>query len=325
MFKHLINIESIIFRGSSIGSIQPGTFSSLLKLKQLDLGMNKLKKIPLNEMKCLEVLKLDSNEIVSIEELFESMEKLKSTTLKELGLQCNRLGKLEADSFDCAPSLETLYLGGNTILAISDRAFNSLNNLKVLYISWPSRNEWPRISGSFDKNEPFLHIEDNTFSSLRSLRTLSLSTCKIQAISNQTFNGLVNLHTLNLSHNNLRRLDDNAFSFLSSLAHLDLSYNKLEAISKSAFNGLVNLIGLNLSSNEFESIDMCVFFNSDLDYLRRLNLNSQKLKVIELSDSKTKFSHLRHQLVVQINKSSQVQICSLLDKLVVDGFFLFEK
>jgi Leucine-rich repeat (LRR) protein len=299
----------------------------LLKLKQLDLGANNLKKIPLNEMKCLEVLKLDNNEIVSIEELFENMKrlKLKNTTLKELGLQRNRLGKLEADSFTCVPSLETLRLSNNTILTISAQSFNGLNNLKVLDISWTSRNEWPKISGSFDENEPFLHIEDNIFSSLRSLRTLTLRKCKIQTISIQTFNGLVNLHSLDLSYNNLRQLDDNVFSFLSSLARLDLSNSKLEAISKSAFSGLVNLTGVNLSMNQFVSIDMCVFFNSDLAYLRWVNLKSEKLKVIELSNPKTEFSHLNRQLVVQISEPIQVQRSSLLDELVEKCVVLFEK
>ncbi len=109
-FKQLVKVERIDFSGCVVSEIEPGTFSSLQKLKNLNLTKNSLIKIPSSEdLQNIEHLNLSENRIGSIGHVFIQ----KNTRLIMLDLSGNRLTELPANSFLGLGALRSLNFAHN--------------------------------------------------------------------------------------------------------------------------------------------------------------------------------------------------------------------
>ncbi|NXV13718.1 LRC19 protein, partial [Cepphus grylle] len=75
-----------------------------------------------------------------------------------------------------------------------------------------------------------LALSPAVFSNLRALRLLDLSSCSIAYLHTDTFKGLGNLHTLLLRNNSLQELEVPFFLPLKALFHLDLQHNALVSV-----------------------------------------------------------------------------------------------
>lgn len=76
-------------------------------------------------------------------------------------------------------------------------------------------------------NNALLALSPGIFSNLGALHMLDLSSCSITYLHKDTFKGLGNLHTLILRNNSLQELEVPFFLPLKSLFHLDLQHNAL--------------------------------------------------------------------------------------------------
>ncbi|NWY61534.1 CA210 protein, partial [Chionis minor] len=75
-----------------------------------------------------------------------------------------------------------------------------------------------------------LALSPALFSNLGALRLLDLSSCSITYLHTDTFQGLGNLHTLLLRNNSLQELEVPFFLPLKALSHLDLQHNALVSV-----------------------------------------------------------------------------------------------
>uniref|UniRef100_A0A3Q1BK86 EGF-like domain-containing protein n=2 Tax=Amphiprion ocellaris TaxID=80972 RepID=A0A3Q1BK86_AMPOC len=97
----------------------------------------------------------------------------------------------------------------------------------------------------------------------------------IVTLSQDDFNGLMELELLDLSQNELAEIPDGVFEMLSKLKNLDLSSNHITHISKDSFSGLVQLERLYLHANRIQSIHLEAF--DGLEMLLELKLQGNQL------------------------------------------------
>ncbi|NXN18267.1 LRC19 protein, partial [Indicator maculatus] len=79
-------------------------------------------------------------------------------------------------------------------------------------------------------NNALLALSPGIFSNLGALHLLDLSSCSISYVHTDTFKGLGNLHTLLLRNNSLQQLEVPFFLPLKALFHLDLQHNALVSV-----------------------------------------------------------------------------------------------
>lgn len=160
------------------------------------------------------------------------------------------------------PTVSKLQLRQNNLLYVSSNLFELCINVKELDLSKNHIN----------------NIEEKAFSSLKSLRILSLSQNKLPSIPAATRN-LPTLEELNLSHNEIQTLKCNDFANLTKLKELSLNQNSISAIDKFVFKGLIRLQVLKLHNNSISKLGDA--FKTHLPQLIQLRLNLNKLNAIK--------------------------------------------
>ncbi|NXN37361.1 LRC19 protein, partial [Rhinoptilus africanus] len=107
-----------------------------------------------------------------------------------------------------------------------DLSFNSLvmPHHGTLLVHFPSLRSLNLSSNAL------LALSPAVFSNLGALRLLDLSSCSIAYIHTDSFKGLGNLHTLLLRNNSLQELEVPFFLPLKALFHLDLQHNALVSV-----------------------------------------------------------------------------------------------
>ncbi len=128
-------------------------------------------------------------------------------------------------------------------------------------------------------------IEKFTFSQLKkNLAKIDLRRNHLKTINLNSFNDLVNLKELILSHNKINLIEDNSFKDLFNLIKLDLSGNEIKKINLNSFSGLKSIQFINLEGNLIDSIEDSSF--ESLSYLISLDLNYNQLLIINLNTFK---------------------------------------
>ncbi|NXX39674.1 CA210 protein, partial [Tricholaema leucomelas] len=102
----------------------------------------------------------------------------------------------------------------------------SFNSLVVPHHGTLLKN-FPSLHSLNLSNNALLALSPGIFSNLGALHMLDLSSCSITYLHKDTFKGLGNLHTLLLRNNSLQELGIPFFLPLKSLFHLDLQHNAL--------------------------------------------------------------------------------------------------
>lgn len=217
-------------------------------LEFLDLTGNHLLKLPsktFQYQKRLKEMRLNNNKIGQIEaDTFHGME-----SLQILNLRGNLVDQLEQNSFSSLLNLEELNLGQNRIALIHPDAFYRLYNLKILYLDDNSLTNIPaeaflpltNLAELFIGVNSFTTLEKNAFEKLKKLTTLSLNGAQLHNISSGAFTGLDSLRILDLSSNKLSRIPTKEMSILHRLEELLIGLNEFEIIPEKAFEGLSNL------------------------------------------------------------------------------------
>ncbi|GFO25043.1 leucine-rich repeat and immunoglobulin-like domain-containing nogo receptor-interacting protein 2 [Plakobranchus ocellatus] len=121
-------------------------------------------------------------------------------------------------------------------------------------------------------------IQDQAFIQLPELKSLDLSQNKIGRLETGSLEGLDNLLSLNLSHNQLSDLGM-ALTDLEKLTSLDLSINSLKIIPEGTFTNLSSLTYLKLDGNPVRVLHARSF--SGLSSLRELSMRDCSLKELD--------------------------------------------
>lgn len=122
-------------------------------------------------------------------------------------------------------------------------------------------------------------LEDNIFSSVPHIISLSLSKNEIKEISKDAFQGLENLKFLYLDNNEIFRIFPGTFDHLENLEVLDLSGNKLQILDKEIFARNLNLKRINLNDNRLMILEDSIFSKNNTK-LEQLLINNNKITAV---------------------------------------------
>ncbi|XP_049539613.1 uncharacterized protein LOC125953853 [Anopheles darlingi] len=159
------------------------------------------------------------------------------SALLSIQLNGNALRHLHGQAFLRQTSLQMVWLQDNRLATLDRTLFTELVHLEKLCL----------------RNNTLLAIEPGTFDPLVRLRLLDLSHNRLADLTEELFRGLTELEELQLGHNRLATLRPHVFGRLVGLRLLDLSYNDLQRLGPDTFQpGLpvssLNLRGCNLTS-----------------------------------------------------------------------------
>lgn len=182
----------------------------------------------------------------------------------ELEISNNHLTVVDLNSFSSFEMLTAINFRNNSISSLdTDTQVKSL----------PSRSV-----KTIDLSQNLLNKIPNTcFSIFTALQYLNLSHNKISSFDILTFEGVMELKTLDVSYNMLFEIG-NSFTRFMNLDELFLQNNKLTKLTDYNLITLLQLKNLNLSSNMIESFENNTFKN--LVMLEYLDLSNNKIEII---------------------------------------------
>ena len=301
---HYLNLSC-----NMIQSIIDKPFQVFKNLEILDLSGNRIDKIidpniftGLNNLK---ILNLQSNQII----LLNVLSLIPLENLEVLNFTWNLTRKNVLKIYKCLPSLKRLYLCCNKVKALEHNPLklNISNCLQLLDLQY---NKIERISDTF-------------FQSLINLKYLYLNSNLIETLNSYHFQSLHNLEYLNLSHNRIEILDDSLFLKLSNLKILKISNNNIWYLHTDLLKNLQSLQLLDLSNNKIVHVSSKIFkFNRRLTDLS-LRCNSIiKIGKFAFINSRFKCIDLTHNLLNDLSKlMSLMETCIdclyVIDKSVV--------
>ena len=249
-YRHQFEIESINLSWNKLEFIQGGVFHDMHRLAEVDLSHNMLINLP-----------LDSEYIYPFKNAYANQNILAYMTgIQVLNFSNNHLRNIPA-RFSTNGRLGILDLSSNEIMQVEELCFYELVGLVILDIS---RNYLQKLS--FGES-----LLDNGLVERHEVIKCSLS----------IFEGLNNLRTLNISHNNVTYLSQTAFCHLTRLEILDLAWNHIHFLSRNVFKNLGSLTCLILRGNHIQIIESSTFIS--LHEVNSINLEANQLS--DLSDN----------------------------------------
>lgn len=258
--------------------------------------------LPNGSDKCLRVTDRDFESICKIRTLDgdgSSISLVHSETSR-LSIECNHLllfeSSLRAHYFSPVVSLTDLSINNCKLLHIPDNTFQNLNKLKRLKLR-SKNSEW-----SPTKN---LDLTLKSFNGLLELQSLDLAQNNIKFVPSGVFCSLENLNTLNLTHNRIRTVGQIGFGpgCGSSLHTLDLSHNEIKTLAEdSELLKLRSLQHLYLQHNNITDISSEAF--NGLVSLRVLNISHNRLHTLP----EGLFSYSRELREVYLNDNSLFEL-----------------
>ncbi|GFG35698.1 hypothetical protein Cfor_04570 [Coptotermes formosanus] len=235
-FSGFPDIRELNLDGNGITSINSGAFKNMTKLQNLDLSNNKLTG-PLSDDIFISNIQLETLKLANNPEMKKFPETGFQGVFSELYLlDMSRCGLTHLDEHDLKrmSRIERLYLHENEIQYIKPGVLSP----KVIYLDLSANK--------------IAHLEQVSFPSGSSLKTLKLSGNPIKKISPAYFVNTPRLTRLNLESCDLRQLWDSSESALHSLkvlSYLNLANNKIKNLSSKDLEYIHYVQTLVLSGN----------------------------------------------------------------------------
>jgi Leucine-rich repeat (LRR) protein len=211
----------------------------------------------LSSLNCLEIDGAKGLKRIT-RDTFKSLVNIKTIILSK----CD-ISEIDREALVCLPKLKTLNLKSNYL---SECAFELPTHLENLILS---KNKIESIDGVFCASSV----------SLRRLAKLKLRTNRIKSLPAGCFSGLASLKYLNLDDNFLNDVSEDAFDGLVNLRELDLGCARITKIGSGLYSPTPCLIKLSLKYSEIESIDEDAF--SNLRNKLRVSIHKAKCNVLE--------------------------------------------
>ncbi|XP_017858004.1 PREDICTED: leucine-rich repeat-containing protein 15 [Drosophila arizonae] len=189
--------------------------------------------------------------------------------------------KMEHNNLTTIPALPTygvknLYLGYNQIASITLGAFQNLTELTKLDLSNNKLTSKALVPDVF--KGPY---SQQDFEPLKNLKSLNLGYNLIHSLNDDLFEHLPYLEELSLSSNTFQvidRLTETAVAGLSSLKVLDMSFMELSTLPDTILHGPRDLDTLILSGNLFKQVPKALSFSKNL---KRLVLDENPIGNLE--------------------------------------------
>nr|XP_006823111.1 PREDICTED: leucine-rich repeat-containing G-protein coupled receptor 6-like [Saccoglossus kowalevskii] len=224
------------------------TNDTLPSIRNLYMDSNKLTFLlaeTFTALTTLEVLRLSSNDIISIED------KTFPADIQTIKLRSNSFHFLHENPFYNLTQLNTLDLSGNVIDYIPDTAFDYCINLDNLDLS---SNQIGRIL-------------DTTLEDCPLTNTLDLSYNELAYIEPGSFAHFTSLVTLDLSNNHLTVLPNDGDFVNVSITNFGLDNNRLTSLPAGIFSNIQGINTFDLTNNDISSIGSYAFDNIDANFI----------------------------------------------------------
>ncbi|XP_013192163.1 toll-like receptor Tollo [Amyelois transitella] len=326
-FRQLIELRELTIEYCKIGNLSDGAFTGLRELRnltirthntdwssmsleitstafsrdvqnleRLDLSENNMFLFPegaLCSLRNLEYLNMTGNRMRDISHFqFSTAHRHPSEkcgdNLLVLDLSRNIIDTLPPNLLSGLRRLQKLYLQGNGLNSIADRALEGLISLTTVRFSDNQLTSLPPELFSDTKELKEIYLNNNTitvlapglFSDLVQLLVLDLSWNELTSdwINTSTFSGLKRLVYLDFSHNRVSKLEIALFRDLHNLQVLKMQENFIEHIPENVFSTLSNLHTLILSNNRLTTIESYAF--TGLQVLTVLSIDSNRISKI---------------------------------------------
>ena len=247
--------------------------------------------IEANRLDGLNVLKLNNNNIISIDTNTFSFN-FNLRNLRILDISYNNLSNINKNLFNDLEHLEELNLNHNFISILSSETFIGLANLKDLNLSGNRLVDLDQntfrpnleslVSLNLERNRLKRIIEFLT----PTLKKLNLSFNEIEEYDPNALQNLVDLDSLHLDNNRLERILSNLFPKSNQLQFLHLNGNQINEIDADALFECVNLYEINMANNMLYQLDSKLFRlarNENISFrsLRSINLANNQLARID--------------------------------------------
>ncbi|XP_066224466.1 extracellular matrix protein 2 isoform X1 [Saccopteryx leptura] len=309
-------ITSLELVGNSITSIPDEAFNGLPNLERLDLSKNNITSSGIGPkafklLKKLMYLNMDGNNLVEIPSGLPP-------TLQELKINENNLRTIDEESLSDLNQLLTLELEGNNLSEtnVNPIAFKPLKSLSYLRLG---RNKYRLIPQGLPASIEELYLENNQieeiteicFNHTRNINVIVLCYNKIEEnrIAPLAWINQENLESIDLSYNKLYQVP----SYLpKSLLHLVLLGNRIERIPGYVFGHMKpGLEYLYLSFNKLsdDGVDRVSFYGA-YHSLRELFLDHNDLQSIPPGVQEMKALHFLRLNNNKIRNVLAEQICS---------------
>ncbi|XP_015109354.1 P-granule-associated novel protein 1 [Diachasma alloeum] len=257
-FKHLKSLKYLLLVDDGIAELPVEFFVDLSQLKEFLIKGHEIKAITVDTFSKMnpniQSIAIYGGELQRVES--KSFERFNQ--MKYLMLTGNKLTYLLSGTFDGLDELEELHLDYNSITVLPQDIFKGLLKLRILNLESTGIKPDSRIFSGLnviDLRLGFNDIEElpaGVFGALGQLKSLDLRGNKLTTVSNDVFNHLPHLQTLNLERNTINRIEPNAFSGLT-LKSLKLNRNALEVLEANVFSDL-HITTLDLSGNSIKDI-----------------------------------------------------------------------
>lgn len=302
-FRGLVELRNLTLRthntdwsAMSLDVTQDAFSRELINLERLDLSQNNMWGLPegtLCPLHNLVYLNLTENRLRDVKHFrFSATDSRQTDKCGEniivMDLSKNRIESLPAGAFSGLVRLEKIYLQGNGLNVLADRALEGLTSLTTIRVSDNRLRTLPpelfsdarRVKEVYFNNNSINVLAPGLFGELSQLLVLDLSHNELTAdwINAATFAGLARLVVLDLSENRIAKLETAVFRDLHSLQILRLQDNFIENIPENAFTSLYNVHTLILSNNRLRTIESYTF--SGLYVLSLLSIDNNLISSI---------------------------------------------
>lgn len=254
-FANLTSIWSLKLGRNKLEAIPVAALSQVTGLEILDLTKNSIREIRVRlsqSIKSVSHLKLSKNKIYNISAFaFWEMEKM-----QELHLDNNNLTSISKTWFFGVPMLRILNFDNNRIRVIEESKMPGVNwklafRLQILILA---NNEFTHIYSTTFAHLKYLrrlilntnrihYLADEAFSDLLSLQTLDLryNALPSTALEGGVFANLNSVWLVRLDGNRITRISANSFHGLTNAISMNLSANAISSIDRFAFYEMTSL------------------------------------------------------------------------------------
>lgn len=237
-------------------SIDYGLPASIHTLDLSSNGMSKITESQLFTSQTMEVLRLNKNNITSIE-----IDALNLPQLTELDLSDNRLEVLDPEIFKRTKKLEYLNLASNKLVHLPHMMFHHLSELNKLVLDFNNVGQSLNDVDLFQRGGLALN---------NAIKSISLRGVNFNKLPENFFLDAYDLREITISDNNLTSIPDVPFT----LEYLDISDNPIGEIFPEDFSALPALKTLKLNNLLIKEIPEYVF--ASLKTLRVLEMERNK-------------------------------------------------